>query len=97
MCFHFQFKYYMLQKELQSQEEQKRKQGTMTIENGTVDVMSAMFNNTASHGGIVETSLMWFDVLMLVIGIIAVVLNGLLLIAMVRYRPQFSRPNAPTL
>ena len=86
MCFHFQFKYYMFQKQIQSQEEHKRKPGTMTIENGTVDVVSAMFNNTASHGVIAETSHMWFYVLMLVIGILAVVLNGLLLIAMVRYR-----------
>ena len=58
----------------------------MTIGNKTVGVISAMFNNTASHGGIAETRSMWFDVLMLVIGILAVVLNGLLLIAMVRYR-----------
>ena len=76
----------MLQKQLQSQEEEKGKRGMMTIGNKTVGVISAMFNNTASHGGIAETRSMWFDVLMLVIGILAVVLNGLLLIAMVRYR-----------
>ena len=34
----------------------------MTIENGTVGVISAMFNNTASHGCIAETSPMWFDI-----------------------------------
>ena len=76
----------MLQKQLQSQEEEKVKPGMMTIENRTVGVMSAMFNNTASHGGIAETCPTWFDVLILVIGILAVVLNGFLLIAMVRYR-----------
>ena len=58
----------------------------MTIGNRTVGVISAMFNNTASHGGITETRSMWFDILMLVIVILAVVLNGWLLIAMVRYR-----------
>ena len=58
----------------------------MTIENTTGDVIDAMLNSTASHGGIAETRLTWFDILTIVVGILAVVLNGSLLIVMVRYR-----------
>ena len=58
----------------------------MTMENTTGGVIAAMLNNTASRGGITETSLIWLDILWIGIGILVVVLNGTLLIAMVRYR-----------
>ena len=58
----------------------------MTRENTTGGVVAAMLNNTASLRGIDETSLTWLEILTTVIGILAVVLNGSLLIAMVRYR-----------
>ena len=58
----------------------------MTRENTTGGVVAAMLNNTASLRGIAVTSLTWLEILTTVIGILAVVLNGSLLIAMVRYR-----------
>ena len=72
-------------------EKKKGKPMVMTIENTT----GGMLNKT--FPGIVGTNIKSYDVLMTVIGILGVVSNCLLLIAMVRYRPQFSRPNAPTL
>ena len=34
----------------------------MTIENTTGGVITAMMNNTASHGGIAKRSRAWFDI-----------------------------------
>ena len=58
----------------------------MMTNNSTGGVISSMFNNntTASPGGVADTSITPYGIFTTVIGILAVVLNGLLLIAMLR-------------
>ena len=81
VCFYLQFKCCTsFKSSFNLKEKKKKSQWWLQNENTT----SGMLNDTSL--GIVGTSIASVNILMTVVGILAVVLNGLLLIAMLRYR-----------